>query len=71
MEDTVKHMEQTSAKVTTFEKELKTMLIKRINAYNSSINKLFKLDGWRHMVFWTGIVGGILTPILLIASYFL
>jgi len=71
MESTVKNMEQTSAKVTSFEKELKTTLVKRINAYNSSINKLFKLDDWRRLVFWAGIGGGILTPIVLILGYFL
>jgi len=71
MESTVKNMEQTSAKVTSFEKELKTTLVKRISAYNSSINKLFKLDDWRQLVFWAGMAGGILTPIVLIADYFL
>jgi len=64
-------MERTSSKVTRFEKELKTTLVKRINAYNSSINKPFKLDDWLQLVFWTGIGGGILTPIVLILGYFL
>jgi len=71
MENTVKHMEQTFTRVSKFERELKTTLIKRINAYNSSTSKLFKLDGWRHIVFWTGIAGGILTPIELIVVYLL
>ena len=71
MEAATKRIEQTSVSVTRFEKELKTNLAKRIDAYNLSINTLFKLDGWRHMVFWAGLAGGILTPIALIVSRFI
>ena len=71
MEDTAKRMEQSSTNVTRFEKELKNSLIKRINSYNSSIDRLFELDGWRHMVFWSGVKGGILTPLIIIIGHFL
>ena len=71
MENTIKRMERTASNVTNFEKELKTTLAKRINIYNSSINKLFKLDDWRQIVFWAGMTGGILTPIVLILGYLL
>ena len=71
METTIKRMERTASNVTNFEKELKTTLAKRINSYNSSINKLFRLDDWRQIVFWAGMAGGILTPIVLILCYFL
>jgi len=70
MDNTVRRMEQTSASVTGYEKELKTTLDKRVKAYKSSINQLFKLDGWRDMLFWAGLAGGILTPIILIINRF-
>ena len=70
MQKTVQRMEQTATNVTIFEGKLKNNLDKRINAYNSSIQRLFKLNGWRNLFFWTGMVGGILTPIVLIISKF-
>ena len=71
IDKTVQRMEQTAAKVTDFENKLKSNLDKRIKAYNYSIQRLFKLNGWRELLFWAGMAGGILTPIVLIIGYFL
>ena len=49
----------------------KTVLDNRTKAYHESMLNLFKVDGWRQVVFWLGICGGILTPIVLIISHFL
>jgi hypothetical protein len=71
MSKAVQRMEQITANVTTFEGKLKSNLDKRINAYNSSIQRLFKLNDWRKILFWAGMAGGILTPIILIISKFI
>jgi hypothetical protein len=78
----IKAMETASAGVTdnvkafnknlndTFKKS-KTVLDSRAKAYHTSMQNLFKVDGWRQVFFWLGIGGGILTPIVLIVGYFL
>ena len=78
----IKEMKTVSAGVTVsvkdFNKNLtaaykksKTILDNRAKAYHSSMDNLFKVDGWRQVVFWLGICGGILTPIVLIIGHFL
>ena len=52
-------------------KKSKTILDNRAKAYHSAMDNLFKVDGWRQVVFWLGICGGILTPIVLIVGHFL
>ena len=54
----------------TFKKS-KTILDNRAKSYHTSMQNLFKVDGWRQVVFWLGIAGGILTPIVLIIGHFL
>ena len=54
----------------TFKKS-KTILDNRAQAYHSSMERLFKIDGWRQTLFWLGLCGAILTPIVLILSRFL
>jgi len=71
MDKAVKRMEQTVANVSDFEGKLKNNLDKRIKAYNASIQRLFKLNGWRELFFWSGMAGGILTPVILIICKFL
>jgi len=78
----IKAMETASAGVTvsvkdfnknlndTFKKS-KTILDSRAKAYHTAMQNLFKVDGWRQAVFWLGIAGGILTPIVLIIGRFL
>ena len=46
-------------------KKSKSILDNRANGYHLSMAKLFKVDGWRQVVFWMGVWGGIATPILL------
>ena len=71
MDKTVQRMEHYTANVAVFEDKLKSSLDKRIKAYNASIHRLFKLNGWRELLFWAGMAGGILTPILLIINRFI
>jgi len=82
MTNIIKTMETASAGVTgmveDFNKNLtaaykksKTILDNRAKAYHSSMDNLFKVDGWRQVFFWLGICGGILTPIVLIVGHFL
>ena len=82
MTNIIKTMETASAGVTgmveDFNKNLnatykksKAILDNRAKAYHSAMDNLFKVDGWRQVVFWLGICGGILTPIVLIIGHFL
>jgi hypothetical protein len=71
MEANVNNMTRATDIVMKYNTKLKNILDKRIKEYNSSVNQLFVLDGWRQKVFWAGIAGGILTPIFLIISHFL
>jgi 2-oxoglutarate dehydrogenase complex dehydrogenase (E1) component-like enzyme len=64
-------IETAAAKVIGYDTKLKATLDKRIKAYNSSIQRLFQVDGWQKGFFWAGIAGSILTPIMLIISRFL
>ena len=78
----IKAMETASAGVTvsikdfnknlndTFKKS-RIILDNRVKAYHTSMQNLFKVDGWRQVFFWLGICGGILTPIVLIVGWFL
>ena len=52
-------------------KKSKTVLDNRAKAYHESMQTLFAVDGWRQVVFWLGIGGGILTPIVLSIGHFL
>ena len=70
MEMAINRMNETAARVTDYEKDLKTTLDKRIKAYKGSINQLFKLDSWREMFFFVGTATSILTPIVLIINRF-
>jgi len=70
MENTVIRINATAAKVTDYEKDLKTTLDKRIKAYRESINKMFNLDGWRELLFWGGMVSNIFTLLLLLITIF-
>jgi len=70
METAINRMNKTAARVTDYEKDLKTTLDKRIKAYKGSINQLFKLDSWREMLFFVGTATSILTPIVLIINNF-
>ena len=82
MNDIIKAMETTSTGVTVsvkdFNKNLnntfrksKTILDNRAKAYHSSMQNLFKVDGWRQTLFWVGLLASILTPIVLIIGKFL
>ena len=60
---------KTAEKVTNYDTKLKTSLDKRIKSYNESIQRLFKLDDWREMLFLAGMAGAILTPLALIINW--
>jgi len=64
-------IEQASTKMTDYDKKLRTKLDSNVKIYNESIRRLFKLDGWRDLLFWLGTTGGIVTPIVLIIGHFL
>ena len=64
-------MEQTTANVSSYEGKLKTNLDKRIKAYDSSIKKLYQLNDGREWFFWMGMLGSIITPIVLILNIIL
>ena len=49
----------------------KAVLDNRAKAYHTSMQNLFKVDGWRQVIFWVGLWAAILTPIMLIISHFL
>jgi len=70
MDKAVQRMEHSAANVTVFEGKLKSGLDKHIKAYNASIQRLFKLNSWRELLFWAGIAGGILTPVIMLISIF-
>ena len=59
-------IKKAAERIKNYDKSLKTTLDNRINTYRKSINELFKLDDFRQKFFWAGMIGGILTPILLI-----
>ena len=76
----IKTMETASAGVTVsikaFNKNLndtfrksKTVLDNRAKLYHSAMERLFKVDGWRQILFWVGLLASILTPIVLIIGY--
>jgi len=54
----------------TFKKS-RTILDNRAKAYHTSMQNLFKVDGWRQILFWVGLLASIFTPIVLILSRFL
>jgi hypothetical protein len=58
-------------KVTGYDTKLRTTLDKRIKTYNSSVQRLFQVDGWQKGFFWAGMAGSILAPVLLIVSRFM
>ena len=58
-------VEDFNKNLNTAYKKSKTILNNRAKDYHSSMAKLFNVDGWRQVVFWLGIWGGIATPILL------
>ena len=64
-------MEHTIANVTNYEGKLKTNLDKRIKAYDSSIKKLYQLNDGRELFFWVGMLGSIITPIVLLLNLIL
>ena len=70
MDKAVQRMERSADSVTIFESKLKSGLDKRVKAYNASIQRLFKLNSWRELIFWAGMAGGILTPIILLIIRF-
>ena len=41
-----------------------------VKGYHAAMKKLFKVDGWRQVVFWMGLWGSIATPIVLFISLF-
>jgi len=54
----------------TFKKS-KTILDNRAKAYHTSMQNLFKVDGWRQAFFGIGLLSSILTSIVLIIGHFL
>ena len=52
-------------------KKSKAVLDGRVKAYHTAMAHLFKVDGWRQVFFWLGILGGIATPIVLVVLQFL
>ena len=52
-------------------KKSKAVLDGRVKAYHTAMAYLFKVDGWRQVFFWLGIMGGIATPIVLMVLQFL
>ena len=82
MSDIIKTMELASQAITdsttifsnnlkTAQSKAKANLNKHTTDYKESINRLFKLDGWRYWLFWMGVMGGILTPVVLVVGWFL
>ena len=65
------NVEQFNANLTDKYKKSKTVLDNRAKAYHESMRNLFKVDGWRQVVFWVGLWAAILTPIMLIVSHLL
>ena len=49
---------------TTYKKS-KAVLDGRVKAYHTAMAYLFKVDGWRQVFFWLGILASISTPIFL------
>ena len=52
-------------------KKSKTILDNRAKLYHSTMERLFKIDGWRQILFWVGLFASILTPIILILNHFI
>ena len=65
------NVEKFNANLTDKYKKSKTVLDNRAKAYHESMQNLFKVDGWRQVFFWVGLLASILTPIILIIGHFL
>jgi hypothetical protein len=64
--DTENEIKKAVSRITAYDKDLRTLLNKRTKDYQTSINRLFEVDGWRQKMFWAGVIGSIATPIALI-----